>query len=86
MVGHVMVQRHAPTASPPLHVFSPSDGQRASTEAIAKLLEEPIATVRNMAFKKRGLLGLTPEDIKAKIDIIAKAVDVSDIQYQLRTQ
>jgi len=45
-------------------------------EALAKVLDESVATVKNMAFKKRGLLSLQPDEIKAKIEIIAKTVDV----------
>ena len=46
-------------------------------ESIAGVLDESVATVKNMAFKKRGLLSLTPDEIKAKIEVISKIVGVS---------
>ncbi|GAX78806.1 hypothetical protein CEUSTIGMA_g6243.t1 [Chlamydomonas eustigma] len=52
------------------------DDMRASTQAIAVALNESVATVRNMAFKKRGLLNLLPEEMKAKIETIASIVEV----------
>ena len=51
-------------------------------EAVANVLEESVATVKNMAFKKRGLLSLTPDEIKAKIEIISKTVEVGPPRFR----
>jgi hypothetical protein len=41
------------------------------------VFEESVGTVKNMVYKKRGMLSMSPEEIKDKIEIIAKIVDVS---------
>lgn len=47
-------------------------------EQIATVLNESVGTVKNMAFKKRGLLSLTPEEIKARIQTISDVVEVRE--------
>lgn len=46
-------------------------------EELAKALGEPLAVVRNMAFRQKALLGLEAAELKAKIEEVAKIVDVS---------
>ena len=53
------------------------DSERSSLQAIATVLKENVGTVRNMAFKRKGLLSLTTQEIEAKIETIATVVDVS---------
>ena len=67
--------RHSPMAACSFSPFSILE--QASMESIAGVLDESVATVKNMAFKKRGLLSLTPDEIKAKIEVISKIVGVS---------
>lgn len=52
------------------------DEERTSLESIAAVLQENVGTVRNMAFKRKGLLGLTSEEIQSKISTVASIIDV----------
>ena len=52
------------------------DEERSSLESLATVLQENVGVVRNMAFKRKGLLSLTPEEIEAKINTIASIVEV----------
>ncbi|PNW82322.1 hypothetical protein CHLRE_06g278211v5 [Chlamydomonas reinhardtii] len=51
--------------------------QQYKLEELAKALGEPLAVVRNMAFRQKALLGLEAAELKAKIEEVAKIVDVS---------
>jgi hypothetical protein len=50
--------------------------ERSTLESIASVLQENVGTVRNMAYKRKGLLSLTPQEIEAKISTIASVIDV----------
>jgi len=54
------------------------DEQRTSLERIAGILDVPIGQVKNMAFKRRGLLSLTNEEIHSKIKKVAEVVEVPE--------
>jgi hypothetical protein len=45
-------------------------------EKLASVLEEPIGVVKNMVFKKRGLMSLEPDEVKSRIETIASVVEV----------
>lgn len=46
-------------------------------EQLSQALDVPVATVRNMVFKRKGLTALTATDVKEKIATIARIVNVS---------
>lgn len=46
-------------------------------ERIATALDVPLATVKSMAFKRKGLINMDAQEIKDKLAKIAKIVDVS---------
>ncbi|KAG2439609.1 hypothetical protein HXX76_004961 [Chlamydomonas incerta] len=50
--------------------------QQYKVEELAKALGEPLAVVRNMAFRNKALMGLEGAELKAKIEEVAKIVDV----------
>eukprot|EP00798_Chlamydomonas_sp_ICE-L_P004418 gene4418-14549_t len=53
------------------------DEQRGILEGLAAVFEVPMPTVKNMAFKKKGVLAMTPSEIKTKIETLAAGVEVS---------
>lgn len=50
--------------------------ERYSIDQIAGALGENVGVVKNMVFKKRGLLNFQPDEIKSKIQQLADIVEV----------
>lgn len=50
--------------------------ERYSIDRIAGALGENVGVVKNMVFKKRGLLNFQPDEIKSKIQQLADIVEV----------
>ncbi|MEW5296965.1 MAG: hypothetical protein WDW38_007275 [Sanguina aurantia] len=53
------------------------DEQRFSLEPLSVALEIPLANAKALAFKKKGLLAFSAEEIKAKIQTISTVVNVT---------
>jgi hypothetical protein len=45
-------------------------------EEIAKALDVPAATIKNMAFKQKALLSMDPKEARAKVEKVAEIVEV----------
>ncbi|EFJ53245.1 hypothetical protein VOLCADRAFT_102853 [Volvox carteri f. nagariensis] len=54
-----------------------SGEQQHALEELGRALGEPLATIKNMAFRQKGLLALDAAQIKEHIEQVAKIVDVS---------
>mmetsp|Transcript_31079 Transcript_31079/g.69011 ORF Transcript_31079/g.69011 Transcript_31079/m.69011 type:complete len:201 (+) Transcript_31079:146-748(+) len=52
------------------------DEQRYSLERLAQVFQVPLGTVKNMTFKRRGLLNMDPAEVRTKIETIARVVEV----------
>ncbi|PNH09142.1 hypothetical protein TSOC_004259 [Tetrabaena socialis] len=50
--------------------------QQHALEEIAKVLGEPLAAIKNMAFRQKTLLSLDAAEVKARVEQVAKIVDV----------
>jgi hypothetical protein len=66
-------------ALPPCMIWSLLSifAEQSTMQQIAEALGEPVAAVRNMAFKNKLLLNVTPSDIPALVETVARVVDVS---------
>ncbi|GLC45069.1 hypothetical protein PLESTB_001465200 [Pleodorina starrii] len=53
-----------------------SGEQQHTLEELARALGEPLATIKNMAFRQKGLLALDAAEVKSRIEKVAQTVDV----------
>jgi len=54
-----------------------SEEDRFGLERLAAALGEPIGVVKNMAFRRRPLLALTPADVAQRLQTVADTVEVT---------
>jgi hypothetical protein len=47
-------------------------------EQLASVLQVPVATVKSMAYKRKGLLQLTPEEVEGRVQKVAEIVEVRE--------
>lgn len=43
---------------------------------LANVLQVPLSTIKGMAYKKKGIVGMTPDELSDRIKTIARVVEV----------